>query len=245
MSNNVVKPERPQMTIWRCVACWISKTTHANTGPPVHISNHTHTRTHALTDTKIPYTYCFSTATMVSRTLLNITRSFKYDRDYLCVNKSQFVPVIFEPPCILHVYSWIVFLPILVHNRRLVYFQCSPPVANLFFHKIFIFKKENYFTQFIFAPKDDTSPSEGFRQKLWLSHKVPHKSSKTTALHHNRYKCKRNSLQLSSLRLLGIGETGLYTAPHHLYTVNITPRCVYTWLCTPNTYSCPTVDFPS
>jgi hypothetical protein len=30
-----------------------------------------------------------------------VTRWFKYDRDYLCVNKSQFVPVIFEPPCIL------------------------------------------------------------------------------------------------------------------------------------------------
>ena len=29
------------------------------------------------------------------------TRWFKYDRDYLCVNKSQFVPVIFEPPCII------------------------------------------------------------------------------------------------------------------------------------------------
>jgi hypothetical protein len=29
------------------------------------------------------------------------TRWFKYDRDYLCVNKLQFVPVIFEPPCIL------------------------------------------------------------------------------------------------------------------------------------------------
>ena len=28
-----------------------------------------------------------------------VTRWFKYDRDYLCVNKSQFVPVIFEPPC--------------------------------------------------------------------------------------------------------------------------------------------------
>ena len=28
------------------------------------------------------------------------TRWFKYDRDYLCVNKSQFVQVIFEPPCI-------------------------------------------------------------------------------------------------------------------------------------------------
>jgi hypothetical protein len=27
------------------------------------------------------------------------TRWFKYDWDYLCVNKSQFVPVIFEPPC--------------------------------------------------------------------------------------------------------------------------------------------------
>jgi hypothetical protein len=28
------------------------------------------------------------------------TRWFRYDRDCLCVNKSQFVPVIFEPPCI-------------------------------------------------------------------------------------------------------------------------------------------------
>jgi hypothetical protein len=26
------------------------------------------------------------------------TRWFKYDRDDLCVNESQFVPVIFEPP---------------------------------------------------------------------------------------------------------------------------------------------------
>jgi hypothetical protein len=26
------------------------------------------------------------------------TRWFKYDRDDLCVNKSQFVPIIFEPP---------------------------------------------------------------------------------------------------------------------------------------------------
>jgi hypothetical protein len=38
------------------------------------------------------------------------TRWFKYDRDYLCVNKSQFVPVIFEPPYIIsthciHTYS--------------------------------------------------------------------------------------------------------------------------------------------
>ena len=31
------------------------------------------------------------------------TRCFKYDRDDLCANKSQFVPVIFEPPCTLAV----------------------------------------------------------------------------------------------------------------------------------------------
>ena len=42
---------------------------------------------------------------LLSREGLNIlnfrnTRWFKYDRDCLCVNKSQFVPVIFEPPCI-------------------------------------------------------------------------------------------------------------------------------------------------
>jgi hypothetical protein len=33
------------------------------------------------------------------------TRWFKYDRDYLCVNKSHFVPVIFEPLCILILYK--------------------------------------------------------------------------------------------------------------------------------------------
>jgi hypothetical protein len=35
-----------------------------------------------------------------------ITRWFKYDRDDLCVNKSQFVPVIFEPPCTLRECSY-------------------------------------------------------------------------------------------------------------------------------------------
>ena len=33
------------------------------------------------------------------RFYVSCTRWFKYDRDWLCVNKSQFVPVIFEPPC--------------------------------------------------------------------------------------------------------------------------------------------------
>jgi hypothetical protein len=36
----------------------------------------------------------------ISKNSSSDTRWFKYDRDYLCVNKSQFVPVIFEPPCI-------------------------------------------------------------------------------------------------------------------------------------------------
>jgi hypothetical protein len=35
------------------------------------------------------------------RSCVKYTRWFKYDRDWLCVNKSQFVPVIFEPPCTL------------------------------------------------------------------------------------------------------------------------------------------------
>jgi hypothetical protein len=35
----------------------------------------------------------------------NSTGRFKYDRDWLCVNKSQFVPVIFEPPCSLRVFE--------------------------------------------------------------------------------------------------------------------------------------------
>ena len=34
------------------------------------------------------------------------TRLFKYDREDLYVNKSQFVPVIFEPPCIKVVLHW-------------------------------------------------------------------------------------------------------------------------------------------
>jgi hypothetical protein len=42
---------------------------------------------------------CYFTERTRSSTSAEYTRWFKYDRDYLCVNKSQFVPVIFEPPC--------------------------------------------------------------------------------------------------------------------------------------------------
>jgi hypothetical protein len=55
MSKNLVEPERPQMTIWRSVACWISKTTRASTRsrlctpithPYTHAHAHTHERAH-------------------------------------------------------------------------------------------------------------------------------------------------------------------------------------------------------
>jgi hypothetical protein len=39
---------------------------------------------------------------LLRQTLRIYTRRFIYDRDDLCVNKSQFVPVIFESPCIFH-----------------------------------------------------------------------------------------------------------------------------------------------
>jgi hypothetical protein len=58
--------------------------------------------------------YCFPVFILCTRTCLSsysftlclriyITRWFKYDRDYLCVNKSQFVPIIFEPPCTMSI----------------------------------------------------------------------------------------------------------------------------------------------
>ena len=47
MWKNEAKPERPQMTIWRNVACWISKTTraqaHACARAPTHTRADTHT----------------------------------------------------------------------------------------------------------------------------------------------------------------------------------------------------------
>jgi hypothetical protein len=47
---------------------------------------------------RLKITHCV----MQMKLFIIYTRWFKYDRDYFCVNKSQFVPVIFEPPCILH-----------------------------------------------------------------------------------------------------------------------------------------------
>ena len=49
MSENVVEPERPQMAIWRWVACWISKAiraeahVRARAPTPTHMDARTHT----------------------------------------------------------------------------------------------------------------------------------------------------------------------------------------------------------
>ena len=45
--------------------------------------------------------------------VLIYTRWFKYDRDWLCVNKSQFVLVIFEPPCTSHFFQFLIDIIIL------------------------------------------------------------------------------------------------------------------------------------
>ena len=73
MSKNMVEPEKPYMTIWRRVACWISKATrvqaHARTSAPTP----THALTQARTQTEICNTYCFSMATLISLTRVNVT----------------------------------------------------------------------------------------------------------------------------------------------------------------------------
>jgi hypothetical protein len=66
MPKNLEEPERPQTTIWRRVACWISK----------HITAQPHTRDRAptITHTYEKFnTYCFTTTTMVSWTRLIVT----------------------------------------------------------------------------------------------------------------------------------------------------------------------------
>jgi hypothetical protein len=45
MSKNFVEPERTQMTIWRCVECWISKATRAQAHARIRAPTTTHTRT--------------------------------------------------------------------------------------------------------------------------------------------------------------------------------------------------------
>jgi hypothetical protein len=51
-----------------------------------------------------------------------VTRWFKYDRDDLCVNKLQSVPVIFEPPCII---QFSVHLPPHINKRENMRNKCT------------------------------------------------------------------------------------------------------------------------
>jgi hypothetical protein len=61
MLKNMVQPEWTQITIWRHIACWISKATaHVRTHGPT--TTHKRMRAH----TQVCNIYCFSTAKMVS-----------------------------------------------------------------------------------------------------------------------------------------------------------------------------------
>ena len=73
------------MPIWRLVACWISRTTRAqertrdraSTPTPtykhIHARTRTYPREYTHSHTLICNTYCFATAAIISKTLLNIT----------------------------------------------------------------------------------------------------------------------------------------------------------------------------
>ena len=69
MSKNIVELERPQMTIWRRVACWISTVTHA----PERARSPATPYTHACMHAELCNTVCLSTATVVLKTRLSVT----------------------------------------------------------------------------------------------------------------------------------------------------------------------------
>jgi hypothetical protein len=81
MSKNVVEPERPRMTIWRRVACWISKATRAQAhdrAPPTHTRMYPPSPPRGRRPPPPPppthtQKYFFPTATTVSWTRLNVT----------------------------------------------------------------------------------------------------------------------------------------------------------------------------
>jgi len=52
--------------------------------------------------------------------LIDCTRWFKYDRDWLCVNKPQSVPVILEPPCTYR--NW-PFSPAVIFSKQQFYLR--------------------------------------------------------------------------------------------------------------------------
>jgi hypothetical protein len=59
-----------------------------------------------------------STSESVCKQQGQYTRWFKYDRDYLCANNLQFVPVIFEPPCTCNVILWRMRLIIVASKKQ-------------------------------------------------------------------------------------------------------------------------------
>jgi hypothetical protein len=100
MSKNVVQPERPQITsqygaytLHARLARLHAPTLMYTPARPVHARTRTHKYVIFIA---FPRQQWFTNA---PHCYVLCTRWFKYDRDDLCVNKSQSVPVIFEPPC--------------------------------------------------------------------------------------------------------------------------------------------------
>jgi hypothetical protein len=76
-----------------------------------HTHTHIHTHTHAHIQRRILTVFPWRQFFRELDSMLHLhTRWFKYDRDYLCVKKSQFVPVVFEPPCILPILFCLVIM---------------------------------------------------------------------------------------------------------------------------------------
>jgi hypothetical protein len=82
-----------------------------------------------------PHCYCRSHFTIK----YVCTRWFKYDRNSLCVNKPQFVPVIFEPPCICRCF-------ILLNHSHLILSKYLPiPIIRAVFMYFNIFLSGSFF----------------------------------------------------------------------------------------------------
>jgi hypothetical protein len=95
------------------------------------------------------------------------TRWFKYDRDWLCVNKSQFVPVIFEPLC--------TSFSTINGNTMLILIFCVPCMMNMQTIQSLQLTCTIWFYSNAFRP--NKRPSSGDAQcwllsSMWLLHLI-------------------------------------------------------------------------
>ena len=67
--------------------------------------------------------------------MLHTTRWFKYDRDYLCVNKPVTVPVIFEPSCTFNHFFFMFMVPCItnLYYNKPTRCNCSQSILLFYF----------------------------------------------------------------------------------------------------------------